>query len=135
MVRSPRSRQWGTIADVTYLVEIPVDSGGRLRVQAVDGDGGLQLASRPGEIAAKAKESLEKALDELGPAIKATTKRLRAMSPDELTLEFGLVLTAESGAVIAKCGAEVHFTVSLTWKREGLDAAGDEDARDQVDDA
>lgn len=114
---------------MTYLVEIPVEGGGQLRVQASDKDlsGALDLAAaRRGEVVARAKESLERALDEVRPAISTVAKRLRALSPDEMCLEFGLVLTAESGAVIAKGSAEVHFTVALTWKRPGDPAAGAE---------
>ena len=40
------------------------------------------------------------------------------MSADEVAVEFGIVLGAETGAVIAKGTAEVHFTVTLSWKRE-----------------
>jgi len=51
---------------VTYLVEIPVDDGSRLLVQASEGDlpGELELAAaRPGEIVARMGETLEHALD------------------------------------------------------------------------
>ena len=47
------------------------------------------------------------------------------MSPDEIAVEFGIALGAKAGAVIAKGTADVHFTVSLTWKR----AAGPRPAR------
>jgi len=40
------------------------------------------------------------------------------MSADEAEVEFGIVLGAEIGAVIAKGTAEVHFTVTLSWKQE-----------------
>jgi hypothetical protein len=39
------------------------------------------------------------------------------MAADEITAEFGLVLSAEGNAIIAKGSAEVHFTVTLTWKK------------------
>ncbi len=111
---------------MAYLVEIPVEGGGQLRVQASEEElaGALELAAvRPGEVAVRARESLEHALDDLKPAISATVKRLRALAPDEMSVEFGLVLTAESGAIIAKGSAEVHFTVALTWKRSEADEA------------
>jgi len=114
------------IQPVTYLLEIPVDAGGRLVVQASEDDlpGDLELAAlSPGEIAARARESLEQALDQIKPAVEAVVDRLRAMSPDEVAVEFGIVLSAESGVVIAKGGADVHFTVNVTWKRgEGQSA-------------
>ena len=106
---------------MAYVIEIPVDAGGSLLVQAHEDDlpGGLELASlRPGEVVARARESLETAIDQIKPAVNAIAGRLKAMAADEVAVEFGIVLGAESGAVIAKGTAEVHFTVTLNWKRE-----------------
>ena len=35
-----------------------------------------------------------------------------------MTVEFGLTLTAETGVMVAKGSAEVHFTVTLAWSHE-----------------
>jgi hypothetical protein len=35
-----------------------------------------------------------------------------------MTVEFGLTLTAETGVVVAKGSAEVHFTVTLAWSKD-----------------
>jgi len=85
------------------------------------GEGGLELAA-PEKRLHKAEErlkstgeTLESALDKVIPGLKAVTGRLRALSPDEATIEFGLTVTAESGVVVAKGSAEVHFTVTMTW--------------------
>ena len=104
-----------------YVIEFPVDAGGCLLVQADEDDlpGSLELATlRPGEVAVRARESVEAAIDQIKPAINAVTSRLTAMAADEVAVEFGIVLGAETGAIIAKGTAEVHFTVTLTWKRE-----------------
>jgi hypothetical protein len=111
-----------------YLIEVPVDGGGRLLVQASDAElpGDLQLAAvRPGEVVARARQSLEQALEEIKPAVRAVLDRLVATSPDEMTVEFGLILGAETGVVVAKGSAEMHFAVTLTWKRPGSAAGGD----------
>ena len=116
---------------MAYLLEVPVDGGGRLLVEASGDDlpGGLELASlRPGEIVARAGRSLEQALDQVKPAMDAVLGWLKAMSPDEVAVELGLVLGAETGVVVAKGTGEVHFSVTLTWKRPGeatTRAAGD----------
>jgi hypothetical protein len=105
---------------MAYLIEVPVDAGGRLLVQANEDDlpGGLELAAlRPGEVVARARESVEAAVDQIKPAVDAIAGRLKAMAADEVAVEFGIVLGAETGAVIAKGTAEVHFTVTLTWQR------------------
>ena len=112
---------------MTYLIEVPVEGGGRLLVQASAAElpGGLELAAlRPGEIVARVEKSLEHALDELKPAVVAVRDRLAALAPDEVAVEFGIVLGAETGVIVAKGTSEVHFTVTLTWKQpQGAEAA------------
>jgi hypothetical protein len=105
---------------MTYLIEVPVDGGGRLVVQVAEQDlpGGLVLASlRPGEIVARAQESLEKALAQVRPAVRAVLDQMTALGPDEIAVEFGVLLGAGADIVIAKGTSEVHFTVGLTWNR------------------
>lgn len=106
---------------MTYVMEVPVEAGGQLLVQ-IDGDDlpdDLAPAAlrRPGEIIACAKESVEDSLDKLKPAISAVTERFRSMAADEVTVEFGIMLSAEGNAIIAKGHAEVHFTVTFAWNR------------------
>ena len=106
-----------------YLIEVPVEGGGRLLVQVSEQElpGDLQLASaRRGEVIAQARQSLEHALDQIRPALQAVLDRLMAMSPDEASVEFGLALGAETGVVIAKGTSEMHFAVTLGWKRQGV---------------
>jgi hypothetical protein len=105
-----------------YLMEVPVEAGGRLVVEVGDDDlpGGLDLAApRPGEVVARATASLEDALDSLRPVVRTVREKLSAMAPDETTVEFGLVLGGETGVIVAKGTAEVHFTVTLSWKGAG----------------
>ena len=61
---------------MAYVVEFPLDDGGRVLVQASDKDlpGDLELAAvRPGEIVARAGETLQQALDQVKPAIDASS--------------------------------------------------------------
>ncbi len=110
-----------------YLLEVPVEGGGRLLVQVSDTElpDNLVLASaRPGEVVARAGKSLEHALDQIKPAVKAVLDRLVAMSPDEVSVEFGLTLGAETGLVVAKGTSEMHFAVTLGWKRSPPETSG-----------
>jgi hypothetical protein len=107
---------------VAYVIEVPIDGGGSLKVQAGDEElpGELELAAlRPGEVVARASASLDSALEQLRPAVAAIRRQFDAMTPDEVAVEFGVVLGAETGAVVAKGTAEVHFTVSLRWTPGG----------------
>ena len=107
---------------MAYLVEVPVEGGGRLVVEAGPSllPSGLELASsRPGEIVARARESLEESLDQIQPALAALADRLRAMAPEEFTVEFGLAFGAEVGLFLASGKGEVHLNVTLSWKDGG----------------
>ena len=106
---------------MAQVVEYPLEDGGVLLIQAAEADaqaGGLGLASPTEERVKKAGETLESALAQVTPALKTVSGALRELSPDELTVEFGLTLTAETGVVIAKGSAEVHFTVTLSWAKD-----------------
>jgi hypothetical protein len=95
---------------VSYVIDGPIRGGGVFRVQAADADlpPGLELvALRPGEVVARASESLNSALDQLRPAVEIIRRPLEVLAPHEVS------------AVVAKGTAEVHFTISLKW------AAGD----------
>jgi hypothetical protein len=92
------------------------DGEGVLRVQSAENDLSLVPASSVSKTVEKAKDTLEDAIGAIMPALSVVTGKLRKLSPDELTVEFGLVLGAESGVVVAKGHGEVHFTVTLGWK-------------------
>jgi hypothetical protein len=113
---------------MAYVMEVPVTGGGRLLVQVDEDDlpDGLVPAARwrPGQVVVYAKESVEEALDQIKPAINAVAARLKSLSADEVTVEFGLVLGAEGSAVVAKGSVEVHFTVTLVWKKAEEHDAG-----------
>jgi hypothetical protein len=117
----------GGLGPMAEIVEYPLEDGGALLVQAaaVDaGPEGLGLASPTEERAKKAAETLESALSHVMPALKSVTGKLRDLSPDDLAVEFGLTLTAETGVVVAKGGAEVHFTVTVRWSRDATRGGG-----------
>ena len=41
-----------------------------------------------------------------------------AVKPSAVEVEFGIILKGESGALIAKAGAEAAFKVKLTWEKK-----------------
>jgi hypothetical protein len=107
---------------MAYVIEVPVGDGGVLRVQATDEElpAGLELAAlRPGEVVARVGESLDAALEQLRPAVATIRRQLDALAPDEVGVEFGIVLGAETGVVVAKGTTEAHFTISLKWASGG----------------
>ncbi|WP_263972375.1 CU044_2847 family protein [Spongiactinospora rosea] len=43
--------------------------------------------------------------------------------PDEISVEFGLSLSAEADVVISSTSAQASFKVSLVWRKEPTDPA------------
>jgi hypothetical protein len=100
------------------LVAIPVDDGGeRMAVFEVADDavGDLELASDGHRLTEQAQVSLERALDDLKPALARLKETVRGLAPHGAEIEFGLKLGGETGIVIAKGTAEVNFRVRISW--------------------
>jgi hypothetical protein len=71
------------------------------------------------EIVVKANESFESALDRVRWAAEGLLARLTSLAspPDEVAIEFGVKLNAETGAVIAKAATEANFKINIKWTR------------------
>jgi len=102
------------------LIEFPLQSGSSMIVEVDEPEGGVVKAARPGEIVAKAKETLEDALNKIQPAAQAIIVKLRELhdTPDEIGVEFGIKLSAEAGAFIASAGVEANYKVTLKWSNK-----------------
>jgi hypothetical protein len=86
-------------------VEFPAPTGSR-RVGRGDG------------VILRAGERLEDVLAAVHPAVAAVRSTFDALKPAQGEVEFGVKLTTEAGAVIAKTAVEGHFVIRLTWQRE-----------------
>jgi hypothetical protein len=102
---------------MTELLAVPLEEGGTIVVETVEGQGGVLKAARPGEIVGQAARTLESALDAVAPAARAVVDKLREAAPADITVEFGLRLTAEAGVVVTRTTGECNFRVMLRWER------------------
>ncbi|MGK4581841.1 CU044_2847 family protein [Kitasatospora sp. HPMI-4] len=109
------------------LARMPLEGGGCVLVEAPAGPEGPVKAGRVGDAVHELPESLQGALRPVAEAARATLDELRRACPDEITVEFGVDLAVEAGAVITKTGATGHLMVTMTWKRDaaGLPGAGE----------
>jgi hypothetical protein len=80
------------------------------------GVGAERVSRERGAVVAKLEEPLDQALASARPAAESVINTFRALSPSELSVEFGLKIDAEAGAVFAKAGIGAHFVVSMTWR-------------------
>lgn len=72
------------------------------------------------DVKQKATDAFYSALETIGALATATANSLRgldeASAPDEIQLRFGIKLTGEYGAVVAKVSGETQISVTLTYK-------------------
>lgn len=105
---------------MSYLLGVPVGDGADdvvvFEVDRGEIPGDLVLASaEPGKVAARARASLEDALEGVKPSLLKIVEMLREITPEQTTVEFGLKLGGETGMIIAKGTAEVNFKVTMSW--------------------
>ncbi|MEU6085617.1 CU044_2847 family protein [Streptomyces sp. NPDC047085] len=103
------------------LMEFTTEDGAVVVVEATDSAGGTRLVSRDGGgPAAQAVRTFEAALDGVRAATLSALRVFRdgSLRPDSVELEFGVKLTAEAGAIIAKGAGEGQLVVRLAWTSE-----------------
>ncbi|MFF4355590.1 CU044_2847 family protein [Streptomyces sp. NPDC001604] len=101
------------------LMEFRTEDGARVVVEGVESETGARLVSRGGSPVLAAR-TFEGALDGVRAAAESALRVFRdgSLKPDTVELEFGVKLSAETGAVIAKGAAEGHLVVKLSWSPE-----------------
>jgi hypothetical protein len=105
------------------LVEFPSESGEPILVEVEDVgfSGETRRGLSPSAVVERAQTSFEDALEKAKPMATSLVEKLRAMgdaaAPDEVQVEFGIVLSAEAGAVLAAASAGANYKVTMTWKR------------------
>jgi NTP-dependent ternary system trypsin peptidase co-occuring protein len=106
-----------------HLVEYKLESGGSVFVEVDELEAGGIVRAARGEIAAKASQTFEDAIDAVKPAILSVVSKLKEMSmPGQIAVEFGIKLGAKAGAVFSSADAEATFKITLTWKGSGGEA-------------
>ncbi|MDT7798231.1 MAG: hypothetical protein QOI78_1664 [Actinomycetota bacterium] len=107
---------------MTELVRFALQQGGDVVVE-VDTGPATARVSRREDLVLDAKVSFERALGAVKDAASAALGQFQAMTrkPDEVEIKFGIKLSAEAGAVIAKTGLDGQFEVKLKWKRPPAD--------------
>jgi hypothetical protein len=101
------------------LVEFPLEQGGSVVVE-IDGppDGPVMrgLGKDHPSLAERTDKTFEQATASVAPAARSLMTRLRSIEdpPDEIGINFGVQLSAQTGSFIASVAAEANFTVSMT---------------------
>lgn len=119
---------------VANLVEFPLEGGGSVVVStgAPNGRGDAAYGEvvrgqRASVVVDRANASFESVIRKAQPAALAVLNAVSSGSrpPHEVTVEFGIEMSADMGAVIASTAVTANFTVTLKWTRDGGDARED----------
>ncbi|MGW6692054.1 CU044_2847 family protein [Streptomyces sp. NPDC054961] len=103
---------------MTYLARIPLGDGASLLVEAPAAQVGPVKAGRVSDAIHDLPGSLQEALGPVTAAARATLDQLRKAGPDAITVEFGVDLAVEAGAVVTKSSANCHLKVTMMWKKD-----------------
>lgn len=106
------------------LVEFPLDQGGSVLVEIDEpspGPATRGLGKDRPTLVEEADKTFEDATAAVTSAAHSLIARLRSINdpPDEVGIEFGVQLSAQTGAFIASVAAQANFRVSMTWRRRG----------------
>jgi hypothetical protein len=109
---------------VKRLVEFPLEQGGSVLIEIDEPPASpvtRGLGKDPPALVEKADKTFEDATATITPAARSLIARLRAIDdpPDEVRIDFGVELSAQTGAFIASVAGRANFTVSMVWRRRG----------------
>jgi hypothetical protein len=106
---------------MTKLVRFDAGDGETvlIEVDEVASDAVEPVARQAGEIAAEAGLTLSEAVNGIAPMIRTLKRQLNEMTDldDDIEVKFGVKLSGEIQAVIAKMGSETTCEVTLKWKK------------------
>ncbi|TCC41211.1 CU044_2847 family protein [Kribbella speibonae] len=101
------------------LAEFPLGDGGTVLVEVDDGGPVMRgIGKDRAALIEEADRTFEDATSVVAPAARSLIARLRAMddAPEEVGIEFGLQLSAQTGAFIASAAAQANFKITVTWR-------------------
>ena len=106
---------------MSQVAKFPLKNGGFLAVEvdAAEAPGRVMRGSTPADVLTAASNTFEAALENVRAAAEGILNELRSLAqpPDEVAVEFGVKMSAESGAIIAKLTGEANFKINLMWKK------------------
>jgi uncharacterized protein YfiM (DUF2279 family) len=90
-------------------------------VDVADDEGGVRRVSRGGDAITTATATFEAGFAHVRDAAARAISQLTAMAhrPATVELEFGVRISAQAGAVIARTGADGHLKVRMVWQSHG----------------
>jgi hypothetical protein len=105
---------------MSNLVRFEVSAGRNVLVETDSADEGLVPAGRGVDGIMQAANRFSDHLDTIREAVTQALETFEeGLHPDEIKVSFGVRMTAEAGAVIAKTSLEGNLGMELVWRRPG----------------
>lgn len=107
---------------MTDVIEYPLEAGGTVLVAVAGLPQGVVTRGwgrdRVQDTADRATETFEAAVARVRPAADALLSSLTELqaTPNEISVEFAVQLTAGAGVCIATLGSQANFRITLTWR-------------------
>ncbi|MGH3767026.1 MAG: CU044_2847 family protein [Pseudonocardiaceae bacterium] len=109
---------------MTELVQFTLRDGGAILVEVDEPTTGIGTVNRRNcdGVVRNLQETFERRMTDVRRAARSALEIFREglqpdeIEPEEIKLIFGVKLTAEAGAVIARTGVEGHLVVEMKWK-------------------
>jgi len=78
-----------------------------------------EFETRGGEVVENASKKFDEALSDVRPIAEAIVRETSGLpsAPAKVEATFGIKLSGELGAILAKSKAEAHIAITLTWQR------------------
>jgi hypothetical protein len=104
------------MVDPSELVRYELDDGGSVVVEVATTGRETRVGRR--DVPTVVSDTFDQAIGRVRDAAVAALGQFQQMTrqPDQVEISFGIKLTAEAGAVLAKAGVEGQLAVKLTWR-------------------
>ncbi|MFF4888112.1 CU044_2847 family protein [Streptomyces nigra] len=101
---------------MTVIARLPLEGGGSVLVESHDEADGPLKVGRLHDAVRELPHTVQQALEPVTGLARAALQQLRQAGPDEIAIEFGVDLSSEAGAIIARTEAACHLAVTVTWR-------------------
>jgi hypothetical protein len=104
------------------MPKIPIQEDDDVILVEFEETGLRSVSNNPTELAEKSKEAIEHAMKTVQRMAKEALKTIHEIPaserPTTFEFQFGIKLSTELGAVVAKAGAEAAIAVTMTWEHK-----------------
>ncbi|MFJ8494923.1 CU044_2847 family protein [Streptomyces sp. NPDC094038] len=99
------------------IARLRLDDGESVLFEITEAAQGPVKAGRTADAVRDLPHRLGTVLRPVAGLARDTLAQLREAGPDEVVIEFGLDMSAEAGAVVAKTETGCHLNVTMTWRQ------------------